>query len=226
MRWVGAQWLSALRRLQMSTTNHFSRMPGLVMRPSAYENMYGTSNLPAANRKKKPAVCWVIVRCSMYACLTPYRQTSAWWDTMWLWGFHVNIFFFFLTARKRTFVTLTSNFSLVIITAWQHGRQGKLGLFDICVHLQIVCCAYTGTCLYVRGCVGTCAQKVFCTNRSDCHKGVFACTLFSRLVWLPTENNYSLWAAATVEGQNGNWLHSPASEDVTPPVRREEGASQ
>lgn len=44
----------------------------------------------------------------------------------------------------------------------------------------------------MRGYVGTCVQTVFCTNRSDCHKGVFACTLFSRLVWLPTENNYRL----------------------------------
>lgn len=38
-------------------------MPAPVMWPSAYENMYGRpSNLLPADRRKEPAVCWVIVR--------------------------------------------------------------------------------------------------------------------------------------------------------------------
>lgn len=47
--------LPAFHHFQMSAANHFSGTPAPAMRPSAYENMYGTSNLLPANRGKEDA---------------------------------------------------------------------------------------------------------------------------------------------------------------------------
>lgn len=106
-------------------------MPAPVMWPSAYENMHGTSNLLPANRRKKPTVCWVIVRCLLSVqrvcvcvwlcvCKCYYAVANKKQNNMWLYGSCVNKKF--KIARKQTsFVALISK----LVSLWEQSQNDE-----------------------------------------------------------------------------------------------------